>query len=119
MNKTKNYTSNILDDILNQTSKKEAGKIKYRMLLAAKIDKALKAKGMKKKNLADCVPEDLPWSISNIYTLHIYTVSHLHSITYTRYANEWDHAVFSDQGKFCMHVKQLESRTFTEIKHAP
>ena len=53
MNKTKNYTSNILDDILNQTSKKEAGKIKYRMLLAAKIDKALKAKGMKKKDLAE------------------------------------------------------------------
>ncbi len=53
MNKTKSYTSNILGDILNQTSKKDADRIKYRMLLAAKIDNALKAKGMKKKDLAD------------------------------------------------------------------
>ena len=53
MSKAKNYTSNILDDILNQTTKDEAGLIEYRMLLAAKIDKAIKAKGWKKKDLAE------------------------------------------------------------------
>lgn len=53
MNKSKKYTSNILDNILNLTTEKEAEKVKYRMLLAEKIDKALKAKGMKKKDLAE------------------------------------------------------------------
>ena len=53
MSKAKNHTSNILDDILNQTTEKEAGIVEYRMLLAVKIDNALKAKGWKKKDLAE------------------------------------------------------------------
>ncbi len=53
MSKAKNHTSNIIDDILNQTTEKEAGIVEYRMLLAVKIDNALKAKGWKKKGLAE------------------------------------------------------------------
>ncbi len=48
-------TNNILDDIISQISDKEAELIEYRMLLAEKIDKAMKAKGWKKKDLAKAV----------------------------------------------------------------
>jgi transcriptional regulator with XRE-family HTH domain len=53
MSKTKKHTSNILDNILNQTTEEESGIVEYRMLLAVKIDNALKTKGWKKKDLAE------------------------------------------------------------------
>jgi transcriptional regulator with XRE-family HTH domain len=55
MSKKANKTSSILDDILNETTEKEVGLIEYRMLLAEKIDKALKVKGWRKKDLAEAI----------------------------------------------------------------
>jgi len=53
MNKQEKYESNISLEILQELTPEEAGKIEKKMLLAAKIDNALKAKGWKKKNLAE------------------------------------------------------------------
>ncbi len=55
MSKKANKTSSMLDDILNETTEKEVGLIEYRMLLAEKIDKALKVKGWRKKDLAEAI----------------------------------------------------------------
>jgi len=55
MNKAETYTSNISEELLQDLTSEEAGKIEKRMLLSAKIDDALKAKGWKKKDLADAL----------------------------------------------------------------
>lgn len=53
MNKAENYTSIIMEQVSNETSSKDAEKIRNKMLLAAKIEDALKAKGWKKLDLAN------------------------------------------------------------------
>ena len=53
MSEVEKYTSNISEEILQELTPKEAEKIEKRMLLAAKIDDALKAKSWKKKDLAE------------------------------------------------------------------
>lgn len=52
MSKAEAYNSAILDEILGSVTPREAGKIRKRMLLAAKINEGIKAKGWKKKDLA-------------------------------------------------------------------
>ncbi len=52
MNKAEPYNSSILDEIFDSITPEEEEKIRKRMLLAARIDKGIKAKGWKKKDLA-------------------------------------------------------------------
>ena len=52
MSKAEAYNSTILDEIFNSINPEEEDKIRKRMLLAARIDKGIKAKGWKKKDLA-------------------------------------------------------------------
>lgn len=52
MNKAKNFKSNLVEDILNDISQEEYEKAEKKMLLAARIDDAIKAKGLKKKDFA-------------------------------------------------------------------
>lgn len=52
MSKTENYTSPLIDELLKGVDPAEASKIEKRMLLAARIDDARKAKGWKQKDLA-------------------------------------------------------------------
>lgn len=46
------YKSEILDDLLQEITPSEMEKSKNKMLLAAKIDEGIKAKGWKKKGLS-------------------------------------------------------------------
>jgi ribosome-binding protein aMBF1 (putative translation factor) len=48
----RNYTSNILDELLSEITSEEQRKTDKRMLLALKIEKAMKAKNWKKGDLA-------------------------------------------------------------------
>ena len=50
--KAEEYSSPIMDEVLNQISPGEQKRTDQRMLLAARIDDAIKAKGWKKKDLA-------------------------------------------------------------------
>jgi transcriptional regulator with XRE-family HTH domain len=52
MSKAESYNSSILDEILNSITPEEEEKIRKRMLLAARINNGIKAKGWKKKDLA-------------------------------------------------------------------
>lgn len=54
-NKVKEYNSSIIDNILQEITPEEAKKVENRMLLAAKIDDALKEMGWRKKDLADAL----------------------------------------------------------------
>jgi transcriptional regulator with XRE-family HTH domain len=52
MNKAENYNSPLIEDILNDIPQEEYEKIGKKMLLAARIDDAIKAKGWKKGDFA-------------------------------------------------------------------
>ena len=55
MNKGKTYKSPLIDKILKEISPEEFEKIEKRMLLAARIDDAIKAKGWKRKDIANAL----------------------------------------------------------------
>ena len=52
MSKAESYNSSIIDEIFDSITAEEEEKVRKRMLLAARIDKGIKAKGWKKKDLA-------------------------------------------------------------------
>ncbi len=51
MNKAEEYNSSVIDEIFDSISSKEQRKVKSKMLLAAKIEDAMKAKGWNKAKL--------------------------------------------------------------------
>ena len=59
MSKAEAYNSTILDEISDSITPEEEEKIRKRMLLAARIDKGIKAKGWKKKDLAQALNKQL------------------------------------------------------------
>ena len=63
MRKAKDYTSALIDDLLDEISADEQEMTDKRMLLAARIDEAIKAKGWKKKSFAEAMNK-LPSEIS-------------------------------------------------------
>jgi len=52
---SENYKSSLISELLEGIDPKEKERIKKRMLLAARIDDAIKAKGWKPKNLAEAL----------------------------------------------------------------
>ena len=55
MSKAETYNSKIIDELFDSISPEKEEKIRKRMLLAARIDKGIKAKGWKKKDLAEAL----------------------------------------------------------------
>lgn len=55
MGKAKEISIDLLDKILSKRTEEEKELIRYKMLLAAKIDRARKAKGWKRKHLAEAL----------------------------------------------------------------
>lgn len=53
MNKTEEYNSPLIDEIFDSISSKEEKRVKYKMLIAAKIEDAMKAKGWNKTKLLE------------------------------------------------------------------
>jgi len=58
--KTEIYRSSIISNLLKETSPEESERIEKRMILAAKIDKAIKAKRWKKQDLLKALNKDNP-----------------------------------------------------------
>lgn len=52
-NKAESYSSNLIDKLLESIDPAEANRVEERMLLAAKIDDAMKAKGLNKSQFAE------------------------------------------------------------------
>ncbi|MCD4772496.1 MAG: hypothetical protein K8R41_03820 [Bacteroidales bacterium] len=59
-NKPEKYNSKIIDDLLSSISPEVSRKIERKMLIAAKIDDALKVKGWKKKDLLKALDKKNP-----------------------------------------------------------
>jgi transcriptional regulator with XRE-family HTH domain len=55
MNKAKTYNSPLIDELLQEISPEELERTEKRMLLAARIDEAIKARGWKKKDFAEAL----------------------------------------------------------------
>ncbi len=55
MSKVELYKSQLIDDLFQEITPEELEKTEKRMLLAARIDDAIKAKGWKPKNLAEAL----------------------------------------------------------------
>ena len=55
MSKAKLYTSNLIDELFQETSPEELEKTEKRMLLAVQIEDAMKHKGWKAKDLAKAI----------------------------------------------------------------
>ncbi len=55
MSKAETYNSKIIDEIFDSITPDEECKIRKRMLLAARINNGIKAKGWKKKDLAEAL----------------------------------------------------------------
>ena len=62
--KTEIYRSSIISNLLKETSPEESEKIEKRMILAAKIDKAIKAKGWDRQDLLKALNKEHPSIIS-------------------------------------------------------
>ncbi|MDD4150950.1 MAG: helix-turn-helix transcriptional regulator, partial [Bacteroidales bacterium] len=52
------YNSSLIDEILNSIDSAEANRIEKRMLLAAKIEDAMKAKGLNKSQFAELMGQN-------------------------------------------------------------
>ncbi len=72
-----NYTSNLIDELLNEISPEEREITDKRMLLAATIDEAIKAKGWKKKHFAEAmnkVPSEISKWLSGTHNFNTDTL---------------------------------------------
>jgi transcriptional regulator with XRE-family HTH domain len=77
----KQKNNNIISEILGSISPNEAKKIENKMLLAAKIDDAMKAKGWKKKDLMKAMGKKNPSEVTRwLSGTHNFTVDLLTEI---------------------------------------
>ncbi|MBI9036300.1 MAG: helix-turn-helix transcriptional regulator [Bacteroidales bacterium] len=73
----KEVKNSIVDDFMNEITSEEAKKTEKRMLLAAKIDDSIKAKGWKKKDLAAALnkrPSEISKWLSGTHNFNIDTL---------------------------------------------
>lgn len=75
--KAEAYNSPTIDEIFNSISPEEAGKIEKKMLLAAKIEDAMKAKGWKNKDFAKALkkqPSEITKWLSGTHNFTVETL---------------------------------------------
>jgi len=73
MNKARHYTSKLIDDLLDEITPEEQEITDKRMLLAAKIDEAIKTKDWKQNDFAaamDKVPSEISKWLSGIHNFN-------------------------------------------------
>lgn len=89
-NKAENYNSPEMDEILNEISPAELKRTKQRMLLAAKIDDAIKAKGWKKSDFAREMkksPSEISKWLSGTHNFTIDTLSDIEELLRIKLVN--------------------------------
>ena len=77
IDKVKNYNSEIIDEILSEISPDEYQLVEKKMLLAAKIDEAIKARGWQKQDLAKALrkrPSEISKWLSGTHNFTIETL---------------------------------------------
>lgn len=87
MNKAQEYNSSILGELLNEITPKEAEKTKKRMLLAARIDDAIKAKGWRKIDFAKALnkqPSEITKWLSGTHNFNTDTLFDIEEVLETK-----------------------------------
>lgn len=85
------YNSNLIDELLDSISPLEAIKIEKKMLIAAKIDDALRAKGWKNKDLLTALGKSNPSVITKwLSGTHNFTMDTLVELEYALEINLLD-----------------------------
>jgi len=82
-NKAEEYTSPAIDEIFKEISPAELNRTKQRMLLAAKIDDAIKAKGWKKTDFAHAMiksPSEISKWLSGTHNFTTDTLSDIEEV---------------------------------------
>lgn len=80
-NKAEIFESSIIDNLLESTSKEEAGKVELRMLMAVKIADAMQSKGWKNKDLMEAMGKRNPSVITKwLSGTHNFTMDTLHDL---------------------------------------
>lgn len=104
-NKAETHKSKIIDEILDAISPAEAKRIENKMLLAAKIEDAIHAKGWKKKDLANVLNKrpseitkwlsgthnfttDTLWDIENVLDMKLINLEEKYAKQFTHYQVE-------------------------------
>ena len=102
MNKSKSYNSKVIDDLLREISPEELTRTEKRMLLAARIDEAIKAKGWKKNKFAEVIGKnpsevtkwlsgthnftaDTLFDIERVLNIHLLRLENRQETTYKTY----------------------------------
>ncbi|MBS3774420.1 MAG: helix-turn-helix transcriptional regulator [Bacteroidales bacterium] len=78
--KAENYASPAIDELMDETDEKEYKRTEKRMMLAARIDEAKKAKGWKNKDLAKALgkkPSEISKYLSGTHNFTIDSLSDL------------------------------------------
>jgi ribosome-binding protein aMBF1 (putative translation factor) len=81
--KAENYTSPAIDKLMEETDEKEYKKIEKRMMLAARIDEAKRAKGWKNKDLAKALgkkPSEISKYLSGTHNFTVDSLSDLEEV---------------------------------------
>src|SRR6056297_2963008 len=77
---TENYTSPAIDELTDETDEKEYKRTEKRMMMAARIDEARRAKGWKNKDLAKALekkPSEISKYLSGTHNFTVDTLSDL------------------------------------------
>jgi len=81
--KAENYTSPAIDELMDETDEKEYKRTEKRMMMAARIDEAKRAKGWKNKDLAKALgknPSEISKYLSGTHNFTIDTLSDLEEV---------------------------------------
>jgi len=81
--KAENYTSPAIDELMDETDEKEYKRTEKRMMMAARIDEAKRAKGWKNKDLAEALgkkPSEISKYLSGTHNFTIDTLADLEEV---------------------------------------
>jgi ribosome-binding protein aMBF1 (putative translation factor) len=81
--KAENYTSPAIDNLMDETDEKEYKRTEKRMMMAARIDEAKRAKGWKNKDLAKALgkkPSEISKYLSGTHNFTLDTLADLEEV---------------------------------------
>ena len=90
MNKPRNYSDSIIDKIFNEISKAEYDLTEKKMLLAARIDDAIKARGWQKQDLARALhkrPSEISKWLSGTHNFTTETLWEIEKVLFVELVN--------------------------------
>ncbi len=124
MSKAKNYSSGLLTDLLSEISVEEQETTDKRMMLASRIDEAIKAKGWKKKDFAAAMnklPSEISKWLSGTHNFNSDTLFDIENVLGIKLINIFDspkEQVFIFKLNVTSRIKLLMPKCFSDFSGA-